>query len=305
MRIKYLFLVLSTFYGFSALAQEKPAEPNPHSAYPIDKVDIQYKATFWRKMDLREKINQPFFSKNSEISKFLLEGVKSKMLDAYSDDSLKTVLTSIEFAERMKDKRIKIKSEFSENELKAGLGGGGKKSKGADSNSDDGWGGGIPSKDDSKSDGDDWGDEGADISKVVTDYITKELYTLRIKENVIIDRKRSRLYFDIQSITLMAPAEKEGVEYEIASFSYNQLHKYFKKRENDCIWFNPNNEMQHRNMADAFDLRLFNAPIIKKGNGADQLLQEEVGGLDASKMLRKSQKLEQQLQDKEAEMWEN
>lgn len=286
--------------NYCVFSQEKFSDFSPHSAYPIVDADIQYKSTIWRKMDLREKINQPFFSKNNQLSKFLLEGVNSKLLVAFSDDSLKTILTSTEFSERMKDKRIKIKSQYSDKELKAGLGGGNSSSSNDDS--DNGWGNSVD-KDSSSAENDDWSDSGVDATKIVTDYLINDLFIIEIKENVIIDRKRSRLYYDIQALTLKAPADNSGQEAIIASFSYKQLHEYLKKR-NDCIWFNPNNEMQHRNMADAFDLRFFNAPIIKKGNGADQFISEE-SGMDAKKILKKSQKLEQQLQDKEAEMWEN
>jgi len=61
--------------------------------------------------------------------------------------------------------------------------------------------------------------------------------------------------------------------------------------------------MQHRNMADAFDLRFFSARIIKKGNAANKDIFDQFP--NEKEALKKSQKLEQQLQDKEAEMWEN
>ena len=52
-------------------------------------------------MDLKEKINQPFFSRNNEITKFLIDGVKSGVLTAYTNDSVSTVLTSEGFAKNM------------------------------------------------------------------------------------------------------------------------------------------------------------------------------------------------------------
>ena len=57
---------------FSSLAQETPVNPNPNSAHPIYEADIQYRAQIWRRMDLNEKINQPFFAENNQISKFLI-----------------------------------------------------------------------------------------------------------------------------------------------------------------------------------------------------------------------------------------
>jgi hypothetical protein len=130
------------------------------------------------------------------------------------------------------------------------------------------------------------------------------LSILEIKEDAIIDRKRSRLYFDIQAITLKIPASQSdaGLEDIVASFRFKDVYKFFKSNPN-CIWFNSTNEMQHRNMADAFDLRFFSARIIKKGNAGNKDIFDQFG--DGKEALKKSQKLEQQLQDKEAEMWEN
>ena len=301
----FVGLVLCSFVSFS---QEKGSNPNPHSAYPIVDADIQYKTKIWRKMDLKEKINQPFFSNNNEISKFLIEGVRLGLLKPYKNDSLKTVLTSEEFAERMRNKGIVIAAEYSDAEKAAGLGGksSSTKSSGSNEGADDGWGG-APTKETPKS-GDDKSKDSGDNSGSSEDYdyLPKDLTLLEIREDVIIDRKRSRLYFDIQSLTLKAPASESsgtGIEEEVASFSFKEVHEYFKNRK-DCVWFNPNNEMQHRNMADAFDLRFFTAPIIKKGNGADKFITDEQG-MTAQKALIKSLKLEQQIQDKEAEMWEN
>lgn len=295
----FVALVLCSFVSFS---QEKVSNPNPHSAFPIDEADIQYKTKIWRKIDLKEKINQPFFSNNNEISKFLLEGVRLGLLKPYANDSLITVLTKDQFAQRMKNKNIVMEGGLSEAEKAAGLGGQASSTKSSKSSegSDDGWGGSA-SKDSKKAD-----DEVMNDTSVEYDYLPKDLTIVEIREDAIIDRKRSRLYFDIQSLTLKAPASDSsatGIEEEVASFSFKEVHEYFKNRK-DCIWFNPNNEMQHRNMADAFDLRFFTAPIIKKGNGADQFITDEKG-MTASKALIKSLKLEQQLQDKEAQMWEN
>lgn len=299
--MRFFFLLGLLVFGYVSFSQEKGSNPNPHSAYPIDEADIQYKAQIWRKMNLKEKINQSFFANNNEISKFLLEGVKSGSLRPYANDSLKTILTAEQFSERMINRSITYNDGLSEAEKKAGLGG---DETVASNGEDNGWGGEAakPSKDKT--------DKSAELDPVGSsedfNYLPKNLTIIEIKEDAIIDRKRSRLYFDIQALTLKAPSTDTtslGVEEEIASFSFKEVHEYFKNRK-DCIWFNSTNEMQHRNMADAFDLRFFSAPIIKKGNGANQFILDE-NGMTAQKALKKALKLEQQLQDKEAEMWEN
>ena len=104
MKLKHVLLAGFYLVCFSSLAQETPLNPNPNSAHPIHEADIQYRAQIWRRMDLNEKINQPFFAENNQISMFLIDGVKSGNLTAYVDDSLKTKLTVEQFVDRLKIK---------------------------------------------------------------------------------------------------------------------------------------------------------------------------------------------------------
>ncbi|MEN9959918.1 MAG: hypothetical protein RL045_168 [Bacteroidota bacterium] len=290
---------------FGAWAQETSVNPNPNSAHPIDEADIQYRAQIWRRMDLNEKINQPFFAENNQISKFLIDGVKAGVLTPYSNDSLNTKLSLEQFLDRLKLKGKLENGGLTAEEIAAGFGGDAKAAAPASSGGgvDDGWG--TKKTETSKAEKpavDDF-DKGPIVAGVEY-YIPKQLSILEIKEDAIIDRKRSRLYFDIQSITLKIPAAQSdaGLEDIVASFRFKDVYKFFKNNPN-CIWFNSTNEMQHRNMADAFDLRFFSARIIKKGNAANKDIFDQFG--DGKEALKKSQKLEQQLQDKEAEMWEN
>jgi hypothetical protein len=290
---------------FGAWAQETSVNPNPNSAHPIDEADIQYRAQIWRRMDLNEKINQPFFAENNQISKFLIDGVKAGVLTPYSNDSLNTKLSLEQFLDRLKLKGKLENGGLTSEEIAAGFGGDAKAAAPASSGggADDGWG--TKKTETSKAEKpavDDF-DKGPIVAGVEY-YIPKQLSILEIKEDAIIDRKRSRLYFDIQAITLKIPAAQSdaGLEDIVASFRFKDVYKFFKNNPN-CIWFNSTNEMQHRNMADAFDLRFFSARIIKKGNAANKDIFDQFG--DGKEALKKSQKLEQQLQDKEAEMWEN
>ena len=76
MKLNCILLVGICLASFGVWAQETSSNPNPNSAHPIDEADVQYRAQIWRRMDLNEKINQPFFAENNQISKFLIEGVK-------------------------------------------------------------------------------------------------------------------------------------------------------------------------------------------------------------------------------------
>jgi hypothetical protein len=305
MNLKHILLAGFCLISVGVLAQESSLNPNPNSAHPIDEADIQYRAQIWRKMDLNEKINQPFFAENNQISKFLIDGVKAGLLVPYTNDSLNTKLSSEQFIDRLKIKGKLDNGGLTAEEIAAGFGGDAKPAAATSGGgADDGWGG-SKKTDASKAEKpavDDF-DKGPIVAGVEY-YIPKQLSILEIKEDAIIDRKRSRLYFDIQAITLKIPASQSdaGLEDIVASFRFKDVYKFFKSNPN-CIWFNSTNEMQHRNMADAFDLRFFSARIIKKGNAGNKDIFDQFG--DGKEALKKSQKLEQLLQDKEAEMWEN
>ncbi|MCE4215997.1 gliding motility protein GldN [Aquirufa antheringensis] len=290
--------------SFGAWAQETSLNPNPNSAHPIDEADIQYRAQIWRRMDLNEKINQPFFAENNQISKFLIDGVKAGVLTPYSNDSLNTKLSLEQFLDRLKLKGKLENGGLTAEEIAAGFGGDAKPASApATGGADDGWGTKKTETSNAEKPAVDDFDKGPIVAGVEY-YIPKQLSILEIKEDAIIDRKRSRLYFDIQAITLKIPASASdaGLEDAVASFRFKDVYKFFKNNPN-CIWFNSTNEMQHRNMADAFDLRFFSARIIKKGNAANKDIFDQFP--NEKEALKKSQKLEQQLQDKEAEMWEN
>ena len=301
MKLVSKFLLFSAFVGlsFQSLAQEKPVPVNPNSVRPIDESSIHYKARLWRRMDLNEKINQPFFSVNNEISKFILEWVKAGVLTPYYNDSLVTKLTTDQFQENLKMEEQSEESALSDAEKAAGFGAEGATPTAA-SGTDDGWGGGAkpagaPVKD---------AFEAKPASAAVSYYFPKELSILEICEDAVIDRRRSRLYFDIQSITLIIPASKTkaGFDKSVASFRYKDLYKLFRSNPN-CIWYNSENETQHKNMADAFDLRMFQARIIKKGNVENKFLTDLYGGEKEGLMM--SQLLEYKLLEMEHDLWEN
>jgi Gliding motility associated protein GldN len=226
-RVATLLLVFSLICSFASLAQEKPIAPNQNSVRPIDEADVHYRARLWRRMDLNEKINQPFFSVNSEISKFLLEWVKAGVLTPYTNDSLQVKLSPAAFVENLKMEETTDDGELSEAERAAGFGAevakDTKKTDAKTEGADDGWGGakatatpGAPAKDDF---------DAKPVVSTVAYYFPKELSILEIKEDAVIDRKRSRLYFDIQALTLIIPASKTkaGFDKPVASFRYKDL----------------------------------------------------------------------------------
>jgi Gliding motility associated protein GldN len=291
-------LAVGLTLSVSASAQEQATTASSNGSYrPIPSTDIMFRKTVWRQIDLREKQNKPMFSEGKEITRVILDAVKRGELHAYRSDSLTTTFTADE---------IKNNSSFQEQntgltdeEKKAGL------------KEDDagGWGGG----------GDAWGAPAGKSSAATTkrqpklgangkplkdkkgkiiyetvaveppkpaappsyEYRPKDLYQLELKEDMIFDKKRSRMYHDIKTITLVVPAtapgNAAGIDKPIGTFKYSDLVKVFRSNPDKAIWFNPQNDAQHKNLADAFELWLFNSYIVKVSNPGDQRLDEIYG----------------------------
>ncbi len=286
-------IVFSLAFCSLATAQEKDNRgKNPDSVRPIDDSNIMWKMRLWRRMDLNEKQNQPFFSKGNEITKYLMEWVQSGVLQPYRNDSLKTIISKEEFLKNLVVENSVGDNALSDAEKAAGFG-----AEGASTGTDDGWGDTKPAA----------GNAAQASEKASTStgdlYFPKELSILEIREDAIFDKQRSRLYYDIQAITIIIPANKTaaGFDKTVASFKYKDLDKLFRSNPN-CIWYNTHNEAQHKNMADAFDLRLQHARLIKKGNPEDKSLDEIYGG--EKQGLIQSQQLEYQIMEMEHNLWE-
>lgn len=286
-------------------AQEKDNKgKNPDSVRPIDESNIMWKQRLWRRMDLNEKQNQPFFSKGNEITKYLIEWVQSGVLQPYRTDSLKTKITKEDFLKNLVMENIGNDNALSDAEKAAGFG---TEASGTTAGADDGWGdpkpkapatgGTAPAKNDGFSNP---VPTSTDVNNL---YYAKQLSILEIREDAIFDKQRSRLYYDIQSITIIIPANMTtaGFDKNVGSFRYKDLDKLFRSNPN-CVWYNEQNEAQHKNMADAFDLRLFHARLTKKGNSKDDDLDTIYGGTKQG--LIQSQQLEYKLMEMEHNLWE-
>lgn len=271
-RLSYLFSLL-LFVSVNVLAQDEGGDAeastpqevqalraednggyNPLSRRPVHLSDQMYRKTVWRKMDMREKQNKPFFSSGRELSKILIDAVKQGKLTPYTSDSVNRPMDLEAF-----DKRIMVPGADTEEE--------------DDGFGDDAWGG------DTGDAG--WGDVVAEEEVEISPYyIENQLYVYEIKEDMIFDKQRSRMYYDILSIGMYVPADNadnvKGIEEPIAFFRYVDLLEVFES-DPRAFWYNPQNDAAHRNMADAFDLRLFSSYIIRVSNPDDAYLEDIYG----------------------------
>ena len=275
------------------VAQETTNYVNHNSTAGIPDYDIMYKKRLWRRMDLKEKQNRSFFAFNNEITKIIIEAVDAGVLFPYKNDSLLTRMSKEEFLENLKMPSYGG-DQLTEEEKAMGF------TADDDWGSDDGWG------DDSG-----WGDEETTEEETSalagSDYFfPADVSVLEIMEDWVFDKRRSRLFYDIQSITLILPAEKfpeTGLQRQVATFRYKDLEELFRSMPEEALWFNPQNSAEHKNLADAFLLRLFSARLIKVANPEDSYI-ADIYNTSPKEGLIASQRIEEELLQLEHELWE-
>ena len=277
-------------------AQEVTNFVNQNSVRPIPEYEQFYKKRVWRRMDLQEKQNEGFFASGNEITQIIIDAVDNGILTVYENDSFNTELSKEEFHEKLKMPGMDAPSD---DEAALGFGDAG----GWGDDSGGGWG------DDS---GGGWGDDagGGDAAAAtpaapaVFEFLPRQISILHICEDVIFDRRRSRLYYDIQGITLVIPANKfeTGVFRIVGTFKYKDLDALFRSMPEEAIWFNRQNSAEHRNLADAFLLRLFHAPLFQVENPKNEVIADIYG--EGKNAVMAAEWQEMMLMEKEHNLWE-
>ncbi len=254
---------------------------------PIYESDVMYRTTLWRRINLLERQNLPFFSLNAEITKVIIDGVIEGKLIPYAFDSDPR---SDGVSKAMKDLDLEFYSQFYYLDNNTGY----------------------------------------------NDTIKgQKLFLLELKEDLIFDKRRSRMYWDIQYVTLIMPEgcghpNAQNGNLPIANFKYRDLYKYFKEKYDNsqfqnsttatggtteavqAFWYNPQNNRRHMGLHDAMELRLFSSRIIKVANPEDKsiigIINDEYLNADAKSKkqleLLMSQETEYDLMEYEHNLWE-
>lgn len=284
-KLCYVFSLVILLSICDVYAQETVTSGyNENSIRPVHEDKKMFKKILWWRMDLLEKQNLPFFSRDGEISKLIIEAVKADLLIPYVDDSLNKRMSKEVFLEN-----LKIPDEGGEaltpEEIAAGFG---------QQPSEPDPFGGFPGG-------------GGDTEEVAVsdEFPVRDFSIMEIKEEMYFDRIRSRMYHDIQAFTLILPADKNPALFEkpLASFKYKDLVELFEKMPEDALWYNTQNFAEHKNFADAFQLRLFSANLIKYANPKDQRIVEIYDSSRKAGLIA-SQQLEYELIEFENELWE-
>lgn len=243
-----------------------------------------FKRTLWRVINLKEKQNKPMFALNHEISRLIMDAVKSGELPAYKNDSLTTLIGGTEFSANLR-KQATLSAEELESIDRA-------RKEWVEMEQ-------LKKKRNRNYQIQPFNE--ASVSGGVADYLPSEIDRMELKENVIFDKKRSQLKYDIQAISLIVKDASSGFDKVLASFAYKDLVKVFRDHPKEAIWYNLQNDAQHKNLADAFDLRLFSSYIRKVSNPADEDLRSIHGGNIQS--ILASQRAIEELVEFESSLW--
>jgi gliding motility associated protien GldN len=268
------------------------------------------------------------FSDGREISKVIIQAVKRGELQAYRNDSVTTTLNAKEMSANMS---YPIEAPIS---VDGGDDWGGtaapKSSTAKAKPADDGWGSPAPAAKKPATtkrvavldaNGKPVKKNGKIVYKTVPitsvaskpapepkttdEYLPREIYQMELTEEMIFDKKRSRMYHQIKTISLKLPSTLKsnvsGLEKNIATFKYADLVKVFRNNPQTAIWFNAQNDAQHKNLADAFELWLFNSYITKVSNPAGDDLASTYGG--EREGLLASQQIAADLVEYEYNLW--
>lgn len=264
MKVVSIF-ILSIGLSSAALAQQDTVY-NPNSTERIPYYEQLYRFRVERVVDLGEKQNAGFKSAQSDLTDFLIKSIQNELLVAY-DDSLKNrrPASFLVSNQAVEDPPFDPNKSYFSSEPVSYNG------KNYLSTRNDNKGN-LPT------DTQWW-----ELSPSQTEYFTKtNIVAIKIIEDVIFDKRRSRLYYDIQAIGLMAQRTGETIINPIAFVFYKDFNNLVEKtahskdwKERDrVLWRNRYNPAENRTFTDAFKLRLFHGVIEKVENPDDRSIQE-------------------------------
>jgi Gliding motility associated protein GldN len=299
MKMKFVSILLLSIGLAGVATAQQDTVYNPNSTERIPYYEQLYRFRVERIVDLKEKQNAGVKSAQSDIAAFLIKSIQNGTLTAY-DDSIKNVKKAEEIL--VSNQAIveppydATKSYFSSET--ASYNGKNYQSTRNDNK------GNLPT------DNQWW-----ELSATQTEYFTKaNVIGIVLIEDVIFDKRRSRLYYDIISIGLLAQRSGETNYSPIAFINYKDFYnlvektahsKDWKEREK-VLWRNRYNPSENRTFTDAFKLRLFHGVIDKVENPDDYSIQQiyERNGRSYGESVFARWEEEMRMMEKEHNLWE-
>ncbi|WP_338812049.1 gliding motility protein GldN [Bernardetia sp. Wsw4-3y2] len=253
---------------------------NHNSVRPVHESHIMYQKSLWHRISLKQKQNRPFFATGNEITGIIIDAVKLGIIRPYQNDSLQTRMSQEDFLSNIQIPSDDIQYDGIEQVI-------------------------FEQQNDVWNNDDIWATE-EESGVESQEFYANQLYTLEIKTDVFFDKTRSRMINDIQTISIIIPAEMNpvtGLEKTIATFSYKELVQNLFRDNSSAIYYNERNNQAHRNLEEAFDLMLANGTLIKYANGKDEHIMDMYD--DQHEALLASQNYQANMIEYESNLWEN
>jgi gliding motility associated protien GldN len=295
---KFLLSSCAVASCYGVFGQYDPeASVNPNSLFNIPVYEQVYKVRVWRDMLLTEKQNKGFFARGNEMTRVLIEAIKSGEINKiYKNDSLsdKSVFTKEEFMQSMQMRASQAFPAWDANAsyiVTDRVAYNGKDYEATQDNT-----GQLP---DAPPPNDYWQPTTAGQA---VEFTWTDMFKLELMEDIIFDKRRSRLYYDIQGVRIWAWDENGQFFKPLGWLKYKDMEKVFRAHPEKSIWFNRQNTAQNRNFADAFLLRLFHATIKMVENPDAMELQGFYTNYKDAVMAREWE--EMKLMEKEHNLWE-
>ncbi len=239
-------------------------EPIPYTS--IREADVMWSKRIWRVIDMRQKINLPFYYPTDEqkgrksLMQILFSGIKENTITAYStsDEEFLSRLTPAEFSNSLvKMDTLRLQRNYEPYEEYDTI-----------------------------------------IPKI---FNPADVYLIRVKEDWFFDKQRSVM--DVRIIGLCPIKEEMDDNGEFKGYKplfwvyFPECRKLFANNEVYNKW----NDAERRTYEDVFFKRLFGSYIYKESNVYDRKISQYAKGMDG---LLEAERIKQELFQNEHDLWE-